>query len=995
LSALLFGALLFASAGTFTSCKDYDDDINNLQEQINTIASSLEDIKAQIGDKGVTSVTVEGGKLIVVTNGQTVSYDLPSGVDVEEIEIKDGHLYVGGVDKGAIGGTNGSIVTVNEDGVLMIDGKEAGLKVGTEVIIKDASNGVYTISINGETIQLPMASAGLVSISPLVNDINRQSDIYYGLLSEDIEWDGVKAVDGKMAAGMYPVLEKDINIMLNPTGVDGTAYSYEFRDSENETPWGLKLGEASVYAGDKLTVGDLSRTTVSPSGVWTISRYLDYVPTKDLDERADYVTQFRDNYNNAYAFALQANDKNSDTEGIKSQYLYSFNPLNVNDVTADFEYNNDLSKNYYTYGVEHTPNFEAYVYEGSIGSILNGKEIDLADVIYDYKLSIDESKMTKVKIDEYGLKISADKHAFIAEKAQAVNNKISLIIDYILINGQKGQLKVDYTIVEKDITFEEKNVTLGSNVFEAKLTDAGSQVLSVLDEKYVYAKTVDFVPEDVFGSDYNEWEDAMYALLKNAASDSDKADILKQNMDIIGGDPINVDANYNNALRNNFIYIDYVDADGKSCIYGVNSADALTKLKSIKKLRVYFIAGTYVNGTIYNDNDHAVKLPYYTQDGTASYGLGSSWENNSNGFALPLDNAFRVRVATAKNEQTVASYTFTFELTMPECPVTRVKPATETSVQWGKWTADNKEWDLLKVYGELDDNTIYGDLRDAFTNVFTKNGTAYTATKEASYYTFETAMIDASESEMLIGATTNGITVNLAQIEAVSTWANWNTKDTKFAKNAVDMLADNVVYNHFGVYPENLDKFYVQFASKIENGSREYLPVAGQEGIGSADNPLMAQPVYGINGELTNYVVNISDANFDMKDAFGYKYYLFDSVTTKDGSVVSTAKRNSLNNMWANNREGINDAANTYGLNPTAKVDGAATTTLVTFGLRTWDDNDASAVTSSGSPFATQLKITIDESVAAAKNNLVEVTLNITDVFGHTFPLTVYIQTVK
>ena len=34
LSALLFGALLFASAGTFTSCKDYDDDIAGLQGQI-------------------------------------------------------------------------------------------------------------------------------------------------------------------------------------------------------------------------------------------------------------------------------------------------------------------------------------------------------------------------------------------------------------------------------------------------------------------------------------------------------------------------------------------------------------------------------------------------------------------------------------------------------------------------------------------------------------------------------------------------------------------------------------------------------------------------------------------------------------------------------------------------------------------------------------------------------------------------------------------------
>ena len=34
LSAILFGALMVGSTGTFTSCKDYDDDISNLQEQI-------------------------------------------------------------------------------------------------------------------------------------------------------------------------------------------------------------------------------------------------------------------------------------------------------------------------------------------------------------------------------------------------------------------------------------------------------------------------------------------------------------------------------------------------------------------------------------------------------------------------------------------------------------------------------------------------------------------------------------------------------------------------------------------------------------------------------------------------------------------------------------------------------------------------------------------------------------------------------------------------
>ena len=47
LSALLFGALLVTSTGTFTSCKDYDDDINNLQEQIDKLATK-EDMEAKL-----------------------------------------------------------------------------------------------------------------------------------------------------------------------------------------------------------------------------------------------------------------------------------------------------------------------------------------------------------------------------------------------------------------------------------------------------------------------------------------------------------------------------------------------------------------------------------------------------------------------------------------------------------------------------------------------------------------------------------------------------------------------------------------------------------------------------------------------------------------------------------------------------------------------------------------------------------------------------------
>ena len=1058
LSALLFGALLFASTGTFTSCKDYDDDIDNLQTQIDDVKNAVSALESEIKNgKYATDIAKAGNGILVTWNdGSTTTIENTDGEDGKDGTVvtmgDNGNWFIDGQDTGVsykgekgdkgdqgeqgpagpqgpqgeqgpageagtgAAGKDGHDAQISANGYWMVWDAEKGEYVETEYLANAVVSAVeneygWTLTVRTEangtqTLTIP-GSAGLVSISPLGDNmaefVNRDATIFYGLLSEDVEWDGAKAENGKMVAGMYPVLENDINVMLNPTGVDGTAYTYEFRDSENETPWGLKLGDASVYSGEKLTIdgnGEVqTRATVSPSGVWTISRYLDKVPEVELDKRADYVTQFRNNNNQAYAFALTATNKTGKAVEIKSQYLYSFDPLNVNDITPDFTYQRYDSKNYYTYGVEHTPDFEAWGYVGTAGSIITGENFDLSDVIYDYKLSIDESKMTKVKIDEYGLKISDDKHSFIAANAQAVNNKIYLNIDYILINGQKGQLKsVEYTIVNSDITFEEKNVSIGTNVFDAKLNNGG-QVIPALNNKYVYSKTIDFVPEDVFGANYNEWEDAMYKMLggedRITYSDSYIASLLKQNMDIIGGDPINVDATYNGMLKDNFIYIDYLDADGKSCVYGVtNVDDKLNKLKDIKKLRVYFIAGTYDSGTIYNDNAHAVALPYYTIGGSANYG---------NGFALPLDNAFRVRVATTKNEQTVASYTFTFELTMPECPIDREKPMTETSVQWGTaydFADNNKEYDMLEVYGELDGTTIYGDLRDAFTNIFKVSGGVYTKQPEADFYTFVTRKMTTAENEMLISSTADGNKVNLGDINPVSTWAQWNTRDTEFNPNLknnvalTDMLADNVVYNHFGVYPEELADFYVQFASKIERGSGECV-----NGVGTKNNPMVAQPVYDSNGEIQNYVIKISDANFNMEDAFGKKYYLFDNgVAAKDGSFDATAskKRRALNSMWANDREGIVEGDDTfYGLDPQAKVDGTATT-LVGFELVAWNGNlvDPNAPTFDPSWHYNGMKITINKAVAAAQNNVVEVTLNITDVFGHVYQLPIYIQTV-
>lgn len=54
LSVILFGAMLMTSTGTFVSCKDYDDDIDNLQEQIDSqksdLSSQLTTINGAISD---------------------------------------------------------------------------------------------------------------------------------------------------------------------------------------------------------------------------------------------------------------------------------------------------------------------------------------------------------------------------------------------------------------------------------------------------------------------------------------------------------------------------------------------------------------------------------------------------------------------------------------------------------------------------------------------------------------------------------------------------------------------------------------------------------------------------------------------------------------------------------------------------------------------------------------------------------------------------------
>lgn len=104
LSVVLFSALMLGTVGTFTSCKDYDDDIENLQDQITTMKGTVDDLQRKIeGGLVVTSVAkTDNGVNITFSNGQT--YELKNGADGKNGKDatvwsigQDGYWYLDGV----------------------------------------------------------------------------------------------------------------------------------------------------------------------------------------------------------------------------------------------------------------------------------------------------------------------------------------------------------------------------------------------------------------------------------------------------------------------------------------------------------------------------------------------------------------------------------------------------------------------------------------------------------------------------------------------------------------------------------------------------------------------------------------------------------------------------------------------------------------------------------------------------------------------------------
>ena len=401
LSALLFGALLFASAGTFTSCKDYDDDINNLQEQINTIKTDLESLKATVdGLDGVKTLSFVDGTLIIETGkGTKVEVPVPSATDVEQttVELDGQNLVVNGEVIGQVGDK----VTVNEDGYLCVNGEATEIKAGKYAILENESDNTYTISLpdaegNMHTITLLKSVATNISItqiptagyyygyytifteikpefdqtSPAVDgELQDENGIAWGVASSDIDWKGPKGAikKGQLLIGQ----QNEATVRVSPMNVDLSKQSLKLVDASGK--------EAPVIVtpySPNTNNGTSGSRAESNNGLWNLKITMDNTITADnigkafaqiTDQSGDfdvwknkvYALQVNGNLATGYTFVIDTDEDKCEMTG-KDELKYTA----TNIVLDGWERNISSSFSNVSLNEEHTLSFEqASVYD--------------------------------------------------------------------------------------------------------------------------------------------------------------------------------------------------------------------------------------------------------------------------------------------------------------------------------------------------------------------------------------------------------------------------------------------------------------------------------------------------------------------------------------------------------------------------------------------------------------------------------------------------------
>ena len=279
LSALLFGALLFASAGTFTSCKDYDDDIAGLSEKVDQLAKDLEDLKTKVEVLGgVESIEFKDGQLIVHTTKGDVSANMPECTGVQEVKLEGNTLYVDGKVAGEVelneDGT-APVIEVREDGKLYVNGKVMDIAVGDKVTVVDNGETVTLTVVGQPSVELAKAGSAILSSIDLEG-----SGKFVGTDVNSIQWAKATIATPDWKGSKGPVKLNDLligqitteTVQVTPAAYDLAAHKLTLVDARgNEAPVKITPVKNNVLSQTEVP----TRSNSFENGSWVLSIEID------------------------------------------------------------------------------------------------------------------------------------------------------------------------------------------------------------------------------------------------------------------------------------------------------------------------------------------------------------------------------------------------------------------------------------------------------------------------------------------------------------------------------------------------------------------------------------------------------------------------------------------------------------------------------------------------------------------------------------------------
>lgn len=370
LSVILFGALMLGSTGTFTSCKDYDDDINNLQEQVDGIKADLEALQAQVdAGKYVTNITKEGDGIVITWNDnststiETIKGDKGDKVTIE-IDETSKNWIIDGVDTGICAegkdGAAGQPGAAGNDGVnakspsisettgnwvvyewneetQQYDATDTGISAkGAQAYVVDMGN-YYELNVAADkagstytTVKLPKTPTTITEVE-ILGQIQKEANGSYSMinawneatinysftivddniLSAAAAWNkeaGVKKLVKGQA--LSTLTNSDLLIRVAPAALDASQFSFKMVNSQ--------LSEAPITLGTpKAFTGLLTRADASANGLWTVSASANEGETYKDD--AAYKAKFEVG-SKSIAYALQEADGFTSTYNLAFKY---------------------------------------------------------------------------------------------------------------------------------------------------------------------------------------------------------------------------------------------------------------------------------------------------------------------------------------------------------------------------------------------------------------------------------------------------------------------------------------------------------------------------------------------------------------------------------------------------------------------------------------------------------------------------------------------------